>query len=74
MAIGPGVYDTITTMLLEGLHADLVLTIVGGGSRGDGSSLATTDRRYLSDLPRVLRELADEIERDNEALGKMGRG
>lgn len=62
MALGPGKYDAECTRLMVEEHAEAVLLIVIGGKRGAGFSCQATPEVAFS-LPRILRQVADEIER-----------
>jgi hypothetical protein len=62
MALGPGKYDSECTQVMVAEHADAVLLIVIGGSKGSGCSCQATPEITLS-LPRILRRVADDIER-----------
>lgn len=64
MALGPGKYDDITTMVRELTGAETVAVIIIGGSRGTGFDIQSTTPLPLSILPRVLRDVADSIEKD----------
>jgi hypothetical protein len=62
MALGPGKYDAECTLVREKTGARGVLLIIFGGNRGGGFS-CQSDISFLMDLPQVLRNVADEIER-----------
>lgn len=63
MAIGPGKYDNLATMVREATEAQGVVLIVVGGLAGNGFScqadLATTAR-----LPDMLEHMAKQIRAD----------
>lgn len=67
MAIGPGQYDEEVTELRERLQASGIVLMVAGGNRGHGFS-AQLDLQSMMLLPRVLRELADQIEADAQRI------
>lgn len=60
---GPGKYDAVATVALEMTSADCVLVAVLGGVRGSGFSVQG-DPALLAHLPRILRDVADQIEKD----------
>lgn len=62
MALGPGKYDSECTDIMVNEHAEAILLIVVGGKRGSGFSCQATPEIAFS-LPRILRGVADEIER-----------
>lgn len=65
MAIGPGKYDAECTELRKRLEAEGgILIAVFNGAKGDGFSAQLTPR-YAAALPRMLRQMADEIERSD---------
>jgi hypothetical protein len=64
MPIGPGKYDNICTDARKQADADSVVLIVHNGILGSGFSVQTADPAFASNLPRLLRVMADEIERD----------
>lgn len=67
---GPGQYDAeCTTILLKTQAVGVLLIVVGGGDRGNGFSVSTTDPTFLRELPRILRECANEIESDVHRSG-----
>lgn len=68
MAVGAGKYDDLCTKALIETEGDAVLLIVLGGSKGAGFSVATTDVGLLLGLPRILREVAAEIEKDGQKI------
>ncbi len=61
MAFGPGRYDKETTQVREQTKAQGVVVIVFGGEYGDGFSAQLPLALTLT-LPRVLRQVADDIE------------
>jgi len=61
---GPGKYDEECTLVRERTGASTVVMIVLGGSRGSGFSVQTIERTLAHDLPRLLRDLAGDIEED----------
>lgn len=63
-----GKYDGETAAVLQILSAEAVLVVVKEGRLGDGFSIAidlrkATPEQILADIPRVLRSVADNIER-----------
>lgn len=65
MAQGPGKYDAACTAARE-LTGGSVLLIVLGGKLGSGFAVQA-EERYAAEMPRLLRAVADEIERDTGA-------
>ncbi len=63
MALGPGKYDDLATLVRDGTKADGVIVIVIGGSKGSGFSVQATFE-VTAKLPELLRTMADNIERD----------
>lgn len=64
MAYGPGVYDNETTELRQKMEATAVILVVIDGVRGSGFSMQGPPRFTLA-LPQILRNMADQIERDS---------
>lgn len=68
MSVGPGKYDAVCQAALFETNADATILIVLNGQRGSGFSV--TIRRagehfiVMSRLPKVLRDVADSIEKD----------
>lgn len=65
MAEGPGKYNAWATMIRTGVHAEGVCLAVINGVYGSGFSVQGTREVHLN-LPTVLRQIADEIEKYNE--------
>jgi hypothetical protein len=72
MPVGAGKYDKECTIILHELDAAAVLLMVMEGNRGNGFSVAGDPSRglWLWDMPRILREVADEIDRSMGTEGK----
>lgn len=69
MAIGPGKYDELTEALMSMTMASGIVVIVVGGHRGSGfGAKMTQDIAAL--MPKVLRDAADEMEKDVDLLTK----
>ena len=66
MSDGPGKYDTWCTLTRSGVHAEGVIMMVINGVYGSGFSCQAT-RRSLLQLPIILRDMADQIEKDNDS-------
>ena len=62
MALGPGKYDAECTSVMVAEHAEAVLLVVIGGTKGSGFSCQATPQITFS-LPAILRKVADDIER-----------
>lgn len=60
--LGGGSYEAEAVELKERIKAEGVVLLVKGGDRGDAFEIAL-DAEGIRVLPRVLRELADTIER-----------
>jgi hypothetical protein len=63
MAIGPGVYDDLCTEARQSARAAGCILIILGGACGSGFSCQASPAA-THELPAILRELADQIERD----------
>lgn len=63
MALGPGKYDHLCTIVRQGTNAEGVIVIVIGGDKGDGFSVQAA-LGVTQALPELLRRLADNIEAD----------
>jgi len=61
MAIGPGKYDDIATVVRTQAKAEGVLLLVVNGARGSGFSAQLSLDLTLT-LPTILRDLAKQIE------------
>jgi hypothetical protein len=64
MALGPGKYDDLCTLLRERAKASTALIIVIGGEQGEGFSLQTDDPRVLLALPEMLEDIARQMRAD----------
>jgi hypothetical protein len=63
MPVGPGKYDDACTAARLATGAEAIVLLVGRGLLGSGFSVQTASLELLADLPKLLREIADEIER-----------
>lgn len=63
MALGAGRYDDALTLALRDCGARIGILIVGDGESGPGFSVQA-DLGSLLLLPKVLRTVADSIEKD----------
>jgi len=61
---GPGKYDNLATVAREMTQAEAIFLFIIGGSKGSGFEVQTTDPTILPELPRMLREVADQLEKD----------
>jgi len=61
--VGPGKYDVLCTHVREAAKAEGVAVIVVHGDLGSGFSVQGPPEMGLV-LPKMLRTMADEIERD----------
>ena len=66
MAMGPGAYDELATLVRERAKADGVMLVVINGEKGSGFSCQLPLVETLR-IPAVLRSMADAIERDLRA-------
>lgn len=70
MAYGPGKYDDTCTLAREHAEAQACIVIIRNGKHGSGFSLQVAgtpgDLHMINaTLPAVLRELAEQIEKEN---------
>ena len=63
MALGPGKYDDLATVVPEPAQARGVIVIVIDGKLGGGFSVQA-NRAVTARLPALLRHIADDIEHD----------
>jgi hypothetical protein len=61
VAIGPGKYDGLCTLVRETAKAEGVLLMILGGDKGDGFS-CQADLMTTAALPKMLRSIANQIE------------
>jgi hypothetical protein len=61
---GPGKYDELCTQAREAALAGCALLIILDGEHGHGFSAQFSDPSYVGRLPAILREVANQIERD----------
>jgi hypothetical protein len=66
MAAGPGKYDNLATYVREESKAEGAIVIIFGGNKGSGFSVQAQPN-MLFNLPKILKDLAKEIERDIKA-------
>ena len=64
MAVGPGKYDDICTLVRESTNAECVVLLIYNGNKGSGFSVQLVKPEALIDLPHVLRNLANQLELD----------
>ena len=62
MPIGPGIYDKLCTNVMEETNAETAIVIVIKGNLGTGFSIQTSNPIATMLLPRLLRNVANEIE------------
>lgn len=65
MAEGPGKYDSWTTLVRSGVHAEGVVVAVVNGIHGSGFSCQGS-KEFHQRIPTILRTMADQIENDNQ--------
>lgn len=61
MAIGPGKYDEICTIVREDTNARAAVVIILGGRYGSGFSVQAEGRDLTAHLPDLLDELSKQI-------------
>lgn len=66
MALGPGKYDKLCTLVRERAQARGVILMVFGGTEGTGFCVQTDDLNLLTELPEILRGVAGDIEPDTK--------
>lgn len=64
MALGPGKYDDICTVVREETNADLAIVIVMGGKLGNGFSCQTHDPSLMGEVAAMLEQIAKQIRKD----------
>jgi hypothetical protein len=69
MQQGGGKYEVQCTHALLETRANGIVLIVLGGYNGSGFSIAMSDPNLLVNLPRLLREVATEIEAEIKGKG-----
>lgn len=65
MAVGPGKYDDACTLVRESLEARAVVLMVVDGRLGSGFSCQMHSPNDSAMLVKVLRDVADQIEKDS---------
>jgi hypothetical protein len=66
MALGPGKYDDLCTLVRLQADADAAIVIVLGGRVGNGFDCQGSPELILQ-LPGILRSIADQIETDTKS-------
>lgn len=66
---GEGKYDAACTKAREATEADSVILIVLNGNQGHGTSVQSYDMTFPAKVPRLLRKMADAIEKEVAAEG-----
>jgi hypothetical protein len=64
MSEGPGKYDDLATIVRTMAEAKAVIIVVFAGIFGSGFSVQAEGESLTKELPNILREMADEIEKD----------
>lgn len=64
MAVGPGKYDDLCTLVMEKTKARAAIVIVIGGEHGEGFSVQTGDLRVMAFLPEIIEQVAASIRSD----------
>lgn len=62
MALGPGRYDPLCTVVRTMAGAETAIVVIIKGNLGSGFSVQSEDPQVELNLPRLLRVVADEIE------------
>ena len=68
MTAGPGKYDELASYVRERAEALAAIVIVIGGNKGSGFSVQSTGEDLTSTLPKLLRGMADQIEKDMRGI------
>ena len=63
MSVGPGKYDDILTLAMADSRAAAAILVIIEGHRGSGFGVQCTPGWEI-DIPRLLRTMADQIEKD----------
>lgn len=71
MPLGPGKYDELCSYVLEKSKALAAIVIVVSGNRGSGMGVKEDfelagGRYHILRLPKVLRKIAEEIEKSSD--------
>jgi hypothetical protein len=74
MAIGPGKYDDLCTLVREKAKARAVIVIIIGGEHGEGFSVQTEDPFIILRLPLVLERVAASIRTNPFGGGRPAKG
>ena len=78
MPVGPGKYDGEATWVQARTQAPGVLLMILDGNKGNGFSIASFDIQATLEitilLPKLLREMANQIEADLKEHGLNGNG
>jgi hypothetical protein len=70
MALGPGRYGANAEKLIREFGTDLCVVIMFG-PKGAAFDVATTDPTLVLNLPKILRDVAGELEKDFPKAGKI---
>lgn len=62
MPLGPGKFDDWCTKIREATGARGVIVIVAGTDTGQGGMSAQCDDHYTLNFPKILRDVAKQIE------------
>jgi len=70
MSLGPGKYDELCSYVLEKSHGQAAVVIVVSDKRGPGMGVKEDfslagGKYHINRLPKILRKIADEIEKSN---------
>lgn len=66
-----GKYDELAISALKATNAGAAIVIIVAGDKGHGMSVAAIGEKGLEQLPIMLRELADGIERDSKNADRI---
>jgi hypothetical protein len=69
MPAGGGKYDAEMKTVMAATGGEVVCVIVIEGNRGSGFAVGCNTPERLLGLPRILRDMADSIDRDLEGDG-----
>jgi hypothetical protein len=66
MPEGPGKYDEECEGVLKSTNAIACILLVLGGDKGNGFEVASTEPGLKKEIPKLLREMADQIEHETK--------
>ncbi len=74
MPTGPGKYDDLATLVRQNARARFAGVIILDGHKGSGYSMQSREPtpELLAMIPKMLRDVADEVEKEVEEMRKAG--